>query len=362
MDLYVITGDARYLAAVDGFWEMFRAHWIHVGGSVAIKERKLYPPGSYYLDVTGEDPKCQVSKVCHSTGELCGNAFWILLNQRLHRLRPQQEAYAMEIERSLLNAVISQITPDGTGIRQFAILHKVKMPASNISTCCEGQGTRILGAMHEFVFTANSSSISVDLYASAVGTFAVGATPSLVQLTVQTNWPQAEAVSLSVHLSGGGSSSADFVLQLRIPSWLPAGQPVPVVLQPAGGGSPQQLSGTPGTYLPIRRSWADGDRLSLNLTMRLRASVYTGVDQLPPFRRYAVEYGPVLLGACGPWNATIGSIHVRGVDGSADPASWLRPVAGAPLHFAVENNPSIVYKPYYEIQDEIFEAYPVFDK
>ena len=50
MDLYQLTADPKYLAAVDGFYAMFREHWLHVGGTVAIKEWKLYPPGSYFLD------------------------------------------------------------------------------------------------------------------------------------------------------------------------------------------------------------------------------------------------------------------------------------------------------------------------
>ena len=50
MDLYQLTANPKYLAAVDGFYAMFREHWLHVGGTVAIKEWKLYPPGSYFLD------------------------------------------------------------------------------------------------------------------------------------------------------------------------------------------------------------------------------------------------------------------------------------------------------------------------
>jgi hypothetical protein len=42
MDLYQITGRALYIDAVDGFVEMFAAHFMHVGGTVAIKEWKLY--------------------------------------------------------------------------------------------------------------------------------------------------------------------------------------------------------------------------------------------------------------------------------------------------------------------------------
>ena len=52
----LLAGNTTYLEAIDGFYDMFHAHWLHVGGSMAIKEWKLYPPGSYYLDTTGEDP------------------------------------------------------------------------------------------------------------------------------------------------------------------------------------------------------------------------------------------------------------------------------------------------------------------
>ena len=61
MDLYQITGEQKYLDAVDGFVWLFRRHWLHVGGSVAIKEWRLYPPGSYFLDTDVSLPACQCS-------------------------------------------------------------------------------------------------------------------------------------------------------------------------------------------------------------------------------------------------------------------------------------------------------------
>jgi hypothetical protein len=33
MDLFELTQEQKYLDAVDGFWEMFRAGWLHVGGT-----------------------------------------------------------------------------------------------------------------------------------------------------------------------------------------------------------------------------------------------------------------------------------------------------------------------------------------
>ena len=69
LDMAVITGKPIYLEAVKGAWEMMRAHWIHVGGSIAINERELYPPGSYFL--SPPDPDWQ-QPTPHPTGELCG--------------------------------------------------------------------------------------------------------------------------------------------------------------------------------------------------------------------------------------------------------------------------------------------------
>ena len=93
-DMYVLTGEHRYLDAMQGAWGMFRDYWIHVGGSIAINEGGSYPPGSYYL---GLKP----------TGELCGSSFWIRFNQRFHRLWPGTEIYSAEIERSLWNVILA---------------------------------------------------------------------------------------------------------------------------------------------------------------------------------------------------------------------------------------------------------------
>ena len=41
MDLFELSGQRKYIDAVDGFWQMFRQHWLHVGGSVAIKVKLL---------------------------------------------------------------------------------------------------------------------------------------------------------------------------------------------------------------------------------------------------------------------------------------------------------------------------------
>jgi hypothetical protein len=145
LDVYVLTGDVRYLAAMEGAWELMRNHWIHVGGSIALNEggAGVYPPSSYFL---GQ----------HPTGELCGSSFWIRFNQRYQRLRPSQEVYSAEIERSLLNVILAnQASADSNppGIRYFAQLEGSKAIPTNVVTCCESQGTRTFGALPEFLYS-----------------------------------------------------------------------------------------------------------------------------------------------------------------------------------------------------------------
>ena len=115
-DMWVLTGNATYKAAVDGAWEMFRESFIHVGGSMALNEGSngmnmssglWYPPKSYYLEGDPNESFQNASTVGHKTGETCGSVFWVKLNQRYHYHFPREDKYVAEIERSLLNIGIA---------------------------------------------------------------------------------------------------------------------------------------------------------------------------------------------------------------------------------------------------------------
>jgi hypothetical protein len=410
MDLYQLTSEDKYIEAVDGFWYMFRKWFLHVGGSVAIKEWKLYPPGSYFLDTWGNtahspgpgctmdpdqlpDPVCpagsdpEACKAClHSTGETCGQVFWIKLNQRLHQLRPENDSYVAEIERVIYNGVISQIPPvngsgphrvdpgagrggnfsriDGNivGIRQFALLHRQKMKLNNISTCCEGQATRLLGSLPEYIFSVDGSkrALYVDMYTDAtVSLAAVGLAEDTSSLQMVTKWPLGEHVTIKL-----AGADANFTLMLRIPAWVHDTTVNVTLSSVAGALHIETWHGSRGLYLPITRSWKAGDSLSFSLPMKLKASRYTGLTTIPGFERFALEYGPILLCAVGGhWNTSIDSMLIRGVENPEQAESWVRPVPGGrPLHFTVVGNAGTEFVPYYEVQEEQFEVFPAFEQ
>ena len=216
------------------------------------------------------------------TGELCGNVFWALLNQRLRYLEPENETYVAEIERSILNVGLAALGqpgsggegPSGTGIRYFANQHKAKQNPSMHASCCEGQGSRLFGSLPKFIFSTvgtagNTATIYVDLYTAATLAFSIVGSPA--SLTIDTRWPYAARVNLVLDLPVA-TSSLD--LAVRIPAWLPG----PVALSLDGAAWP--TAGKPGSFAHITgpaAGWQAGTSvLSFDLAMAWDAALYAG--------------------------------------------------------------------------------------
>jgi len=303
------------------------------------------------------------------TGELCGSVFWVFLNARLHRLRPDVEAYVGEMEAAALNIGVGALGvpgsggqgPNGVGIRYFANMHKAKQFPSMHASCCEGQGTRLFGALPEFVFSLGPAQVYVDLYAGASLTTAVPGVPGepIVSVAVATAWPADDAVAVTLTLpAGGGAVALD--LALRMPSWLVSAVSVSV------DGVTWPAYGVPGSYLHVSRAWVPGAHtLAFSLPAGFVVHPYSGASQLPPYARVGYSWGAVLLAAEGAWNATVDALVMpAGLDAAA-PGEWMQRRAGAELTWDVVagGKPTgVFFKPYYAVQgaDEQFDVYPCF--
>ena len=375
---YVLTGDDLYLHAMEGAWGMFRDYWIHVGGSIAINEQRPYPPGSYFLDGS-------------PTGELCGSSFWIRFNQRFHRLRPKEEVYTLEIERSLFNVVLANQGPrnprgqPGGGIRYFARMLGKKASPGNIATCCESQATRTYGALPEFVYSVGQrGEVYVNLFVPSRMETREGAV-----ITQNTTFPVGGDVRITV-------ADAAVTLVLRIPAWARSAARVSVRI--SEGGTAQELVGHPGSYLELPQIQSGGS-VVCTFEMGLRVSVYNGTTADPAHApgctpppggrdnrtRAAIEYGPILLAVvpsayaaanlsqCSSGASDVsdlslqGAFTLMGIDLlGEDPDTWLtRSPAPLPPHrlsFAVRGNPCATFVPYFSVQFEEMAVYPAFQK
>ena len=153
------------------------------------------------------DPQAKTYRIAPGTGtgETCCTSFWIKFSQRFQLLNPENEKYTAAIETAVYNALLRQMVhrPSPTahndivatqkrshnppassqshgssatttasrrfraamdawsvsdadpslppGIRYHAAMEGVQEHGNSGNTCCEGQGTRILGSLPELV-------------------------------------------------------------------------------------------------------------------------------------------------------------------------------------------------------------------
>ena len=346
LDHYLATGDKTYLNAMLGAWELIHNQWEHVGGSIAIcenqwdassgqrvlkhwnmREECSHPPHSYYLSDYGH------------TGETCGSAFWIKFNQRLHRLFPEEEKYTAEIEKSIYNVILACQTKEGY-IRYHANPegHR-EQPDNGYNTCCEGQGTRILGSLPEYIYSIASDGLYVNLYEPSTIRWKVNGQP--VALQQKTRFPFSPEVGLKVSTP----SPVRMKLRVRIPSW--ATEKTDILIN-----NKKAATGQPGMYVELTKKWNDGDEIAFSLPMKLKTTKYTGADSIPNANRYAVEYGPVLLATVIEGQDTNQSVDLNG----------LIPDDSRPLHFNVAGDSVHYLMPYWLVSNEAFTTYPLNKK
>ena len=325
LDLYLLTGQTLYHDAVLGAWELYRAHWEQAGGSISIIEFEKDPPDSEYLR--------------QKLGELCGSSFWVFLSQRFQMLQPEDERFATEIEKSIYNVALAN-QDSGKGLRYHTILEGKKEKSTHINTCCEGQGTRLIGSLPEHIYSVAADGIYVNLYEpSRIEWQQAG---HLLELAQKTGFPFDNAVRCTLKTSGVVRST----IRVRVPSWSAGAMEVVVNGQNAG-------TGQPGTFVAIDREWKTGNTIEFVLRPAMRVTRYSGEDQIAGKERYSIEYGPLLMAVAGAAQA-----HFAGASDSARFAEQLVPVEGAPLHFSIRGQSGLTLMPYWQIAEEQFTCFP----
>ena len=330
LDLYLATGDSRYLRAVEGGWELYHDKGENPGGSISIIEFVVCPPQSYRLDAELE--------------ELCGSAFWTFLSQRFHLLNPENEKYATEIEKSIYNVAMAN-QAGSQGFRYHALLAHGKEKPTQMNTCCEGQGTRLIASLPEHIYSLASDGLYVNLFEPSTIHWTEGG--ASLRLKMVTGFP----FNRDVGLQFSAARPTPAKIRVRVPSWATREMAVSVNGKPAA-------SGKPGSYVAIDRAWAEGDIASFTLPAALVASRYTGVDQIPDHDRYTVSFGPILLAAVG---APEIRLRLKNVRHPEDLLKHLQPKPSQPLHYLVENNPGIEFMPYWQVDKEPFNCFPAVD-
>lgn len=313
LDLYRVTGEPIYLKAVKSALMMYEEKWQHVGGGISMCEFDTYWPGCNWLS-----PKRHYN-------ELCSTNFWVLLNQRMHRLEPDCTHYVDEMEKSLYNILLAaQVGSQGYHYMNFLEGTKDWRYLDRAS-CCASLGTRLVGLLPQFLYTYTDKAVYCDIYApsTALLPLAIGE----VRLHCETGLPDDGDVRIVVEQAPGA-----FTLYMRVPYWAVEDEK---------------------SYYICHENAREGDAFTLKLPMRFRVTRYTGGEEIPHRQRFALEYGPLLYAAMGAplplelkWNP-------------GEPENWFEHLPGEKRKLRIKGDNAHEYWAYLDIHDEPFTVYPI---
>ena len=310
LDLYRATGEAIYIDAVKSALHMYEDKWQHVGGGINMCEFDTYWPGCNWLS-----PK-------HSYNELCSTNFWILLNQRMHLLFPDEAHYVDEMENSIYNVLLAAQVGDA-GYHYLNFLERTKdYRYLDRATCCASLGTRLAGLLPQFVYSYAENDVYVDLFAQSRAEL-----PNGVTLRTETNMPEDGHVKIVIE-----KAEHPVKLHVRIPRW-----------SVKDGKS----------YYEIHSDVKAGDVFEYDFAFSLKTTRYTGGEELVGKERWAVEYGPLLYAAMGAPNPVSVAFDPE------KPEKWFTK-NGKKL--ILKGDTRHEYWAYKNIHDEPFSVYPVVEK
>ncbi len=332
--LYEITGDTRDQKIAETFWSAVVDHHTYAIGGNSNGEY-LGPPDSL------------AERLSSNTCETCNTYNMLKLTRQLFSWNPQ--AKEMDFyERAYLNHILGSQDPETGGVTYFMPLatgtHRDYSDHFDNFTCCHGTGmenhTKHADSAY---FHDGGKTLWVNLFMPTELNWKEAKT----KLRQDTQFPLKDTVAITIEEGG-----KPFEIRLRHPGW--ATSPIEYLVN----GKAVLTSSAPGTYASIKRTWKKGDRLEFRLPMSLHE-----VPMPDDEKRVALAYGPVILAAdLGPVNGSAPRTPVLVTDGRPTSA-WLKPVAGKPLEFSVDDAArpqALNFKAFYTVHHNRYGVY--FDK
>jgi len=316
-DYYLETGDESYWKTINVLWNDLISSQIYITGGVGARSDGEAFGNSYEL------PNSQ------AYGESCaaiGNLMW---NWRM--LAATGEARHTEvIERALYNGINSGMSLSGT-------LYCYRNPLSfdpardeqirnewYDTTCCPPNLERTFASLPGYFYSTSRDGLYVHLYHNSELNWRLeDGTP--IQVVQKTGYPWQGSVEIAV----SPASPADFAFYVRVPAWSERST-VAVNGKPVTGAAP-------GRYLGLRRRWARGDVVKLEVDMRpqlLEANARVVEDN----GRAAVQRGPIvycLEGLDQPKGVSLAEVALRDASASGFSESFEEGLLGGvvALHY-----------------------------
>ncbi len=287
-EYYRATGEKEALSTVLIFWDRVREEEITLLGSGGADAPFNLGPG------TGEQWNRtryeQTNPAIDLMMETCVTVYWMRLCHQLLRLTGDPK-YADELERSLYNAILGAIRPDGAFFEYFPRFNGARNPKVNYSfnikgfdlSCCTANGPTGLCLSPSLAVMGTESGVAINFYESA--TVCVPLNGGTVTLTIESAFPLMGKATLRVEAVTDGEMPC--AIDLRVPGYASDF----TVLR--GGKDP--LFGTPDTYLRLSETVCEGDEylICFDIPLVLHPAPHGSDRRGDPF--VALTYGSILL-------------------------------------------------------------------
>ena len=315
--LYELEGKARDRAIADNFWEMNLNGQMFAMGGVGRGER--------YFAV-GEESK----NLDWSSAETC--CTYNLLKLARHKFSWEPTADVMDYyERGLYNHILGSQEPETGGVIYCHSLKpghfKVYSTPFDSMWCCVGTGMENHAKYNDTIYYHKGNTLFVNLYIPSI----LNWRDQGVTVTQKTTFPKQETTTLTFR----AKEAKYLAIKVRIPYWA-EGATISV------NGMKQPIATKPSSYATVERTWKTGDKLTVNLPMKLWLHHASDDKSV-----VAVMYGPlVLAGELGTEgmpksscfgghkafaNSPVPPMSSLVIDPDSDPSKWLVPVRGKSL-------------------------------
>jgi hypothetical protein len=335
---YEISGDPRFHAVADVFWDTVVESRIYATGGTSNNEGWLVDPGR----------SAQELSLGTATNECCCAYNMMKLTRHLYEWSGDAP-YFDYYERVLYNHRLGTIhTQNGETQYYLGVVPgswRTFATEYDSFWCCNGTGVEEYSKLNDSIYFHDADGVLVNLFIPSELNWAEKG----VRLRQTNNFPAV----LSTRIEVQASEPSKFVMRIRVPGWT-AGFPHLKV-----NGKEAEISAAPGSYVSILRRWKSGDHVEIDFPTQVRKEAMPDDKGLQAFL-----YGPILL--AGEVGTPVAESLTIGPEGSnfkkhppgeipalqakgGNPNEWIQP-AGAPLTFRVTGQTQdITLRPFHSI-------------
>jgi len=343
---YELTGEPRYRRIAEFFWETVTHNRTYATGGSSNDEFWKTGPG---------DLKDQLGLY---SAECCVAYNLLKLTRYVYAWSGDPRAFDY-YERTLYNARLGTQDAEGMKLYYYPLqpgAAKFYNSPTDSFWCCTGSGAEEFARFNDSIYFRDGDDLYVNLFIASE----LDWPERKLRLRQETAFPREPLTRLRVSLP----APASFALHLRVPSWIAPGAGVRV------NGEALDVFASPGSYLTLHRAWRDGDRVELDLPMRLHSEALPGDDRLQ-----AALYGPLVLAARLGSQGLTHDMQYCGYDAAPKPEpkprpaprvaanasgglDWLRTVSAKELRFeAGTRDGTVAVAPLNEVHGERYAVY-----